>query len=183
MEWHQWFPHIIKHKYAEFSGVATRSEFWFWQLSCLIYGFALFFISLLLPFVAIFYLLFSLFVFIPTLAVGARRLHDIGQSGHLQWIILIPVLGGIALLVLWCQPSKANTQYITYSTSLGQQPTPSSSSGPAPPAILDGPTPGNASVTPPGVTDPTPQPSTGDANPSEPKERPTIKMKKSEPGN
>ena len=178
MEWHQWFPYIIKHKYAEFSGIATRSEFWFWQLSCFIYGLALFFLSLVLPFVVIFSFLFYIFCFIPTLAVGARRLHDIGQSGHLQWIILIPFLGGIALLVLWCQPPKINTQYLTQPQNSGQQSTSSSGSAPTPPAILDGPTPGNTSVTPPGVTDPTPKSTQGDGIPAEPRERPTIKMNK-----
>jgi len=178
MEWHQWFPHIIRHKYAEFSGIATRSEFWFWQLSCLIYGLALLFLTLVLPFIVIFSWLFYIFIFIPTLAVGARRLHDIGQSGHLQWIVLIPFLGGIALLVLWCLPSKVNTQYLTQATNPGQQSASSSGSGPTPPAILDGPTPGNASVTPPGVTDPTPRPTQGDRDPSEQQERPSIKMNK-----
>jgi uncharacterized membrane protein YhaH (DUF805 family) len=39
-------------------------------------------------------------VIIPSLAVGARRLHDIGKSGWWQLISLIPIIGGIWLIVL-----------------------------------------------------------------------------------
>ena len=172
MEWHQWYPHIIKNKYAEFSGVATRPEFWFWQLSCFSIGLGLFFLSALVPILGLLLLLHILFVFIPTLAVGARRLHDMGQSGHMQWLVLVP-LGNIALLVLWCQPTKVNTKYSSIPSSFGQQTTSNPNS--TPPAILDGPTPGSSSVTPPGVTEPT---SSHENNISRPvqKERPIIYM-------
>lgn len=44
--------------------------------------------------------LYSLAVLIPSLAVGVRRLHDIGKSGWWLLISLIPLVGGIWLLVL-----------------------------------------------------------------------------------
>ena len=48
----------------------------------------------------------SLLFLVPTLAVGARRLHDINKSAWLLLIGLIPWLGPIALIVLWCLPSQ-----------------------------------------------------------------------------
>jgi uncharacterized membrane protein YhaH (DUF805 family) len=41
-------------------------------------------------------------VFLPGLAVGVRRLHDIGRSGWFLLIALIPIIGGILLVVFWC---------------------------------------------------------------------------------
>ena len=51
-------------------------------------------------------LLFFLGALLPSIAVTARRLHDIGQSGWLQPIGLIPILRWIALIVLCAQLSK-----------------------------------------------------------------------------
>lgn len=39
-------------------------------------------------------------VFIPTLAVTARRLHDMGKSGTWVFIYFVPLVGGIWLLAL-----------------------------------------------------------------------------------
>jgi uncharacterized membrane protein YhaH (DUF805 family) len=46
-------------------------------------------------------LVYSLAVIVPTLAVGARRLHDTGRSGWWQLLGLIPVIGIIVLIVWW----------------------------------------------------------------------------------
>jgi len=46
------------------------------------------------------YLLYALAVIIPGLAVTVRRLHDIGKSGWMILISLIPIIGGIWLLIL-----------------------------------------------------------------------------------
>jgi uncharacterized membrane protein YhaH (DUF805 family) len=45
--------------------------------------------------------LFGLFNLVPALAVAVRRLHDQDRSGWLLLLLLIPVLGGFALLVLF----------------------------------------------------------------------------------
>ena len=42
------------------------------------------------------YMLYALAVFIPNLAVGVRRLHDVGKSG---WFLLIPYLGALLYLI------------------------------------------------------------------------------------
>lgn len=48
------------------------------------------------------YLLTMLGLLLPNLAVMVRRLHDTGRSGWWYWIALIPLIGGILLLVWFC---------------------------------------------------------------------------------
>lgn len=50
--------------------------------------------------------LFSLALFIPSLAVAVRRLHDIGRSGWWLLIGLIPLVGAFVLLVFAVQDSQ-----------------------------------------------------------------------------
>ena len=88
-------------KYADFSGRAKRSEFWWFFLFCFV-------ISLLLEALNSYVSwTFSLATLLPSLAVGARRLHDIGKSGWWQLIWLIPVIGWIVLIVFYAQEGNA----------------------------------------------------------------------------
>lgn len=48
------------------------------------------------------YMIGALVHFIPSLAVLVRRLHDVGKSGWFYFIVLIPLVGAIWLLVLFC---------------------------------------------------------------------------------
>jgi uncharacterized membrane protein YhaH (DUF805 family) len=97
--------------YAGFSGRSRRSEYWFFALFNFIFSIVAMILdmSLGLTFGAlnygIFYLLFSLAMFIPALAVLVRRLHDVGKSGWMFLIALIPIVGAIWLLVLLCTDS------------------------------------------------------------------------------
>jgi uncharacterized membrane protein YhaH (DUF805 family) len=43
---------------------------------------------------------------VPSLALGARRLHDIGRSGWMQLILFIPIIGFIWLIVLFATKSS-----------------------------------------------------------------------------
>ncbi len=52
------------------------------------------------------YGLYTLVVFIPGLAVVVRRLHDVGKSGWMFFILLIPLIGAIWLLVLMLTDSN-----------------------------------------------------------------------------
>lgn len=87
-------------KYADFSGRASRSEFWWWALFHLIASIMLGVISHKLSAV------FSLATLLPYLAVGARRLHDTNRSGWLQLIGLIPIVGWILVVVWLAQAGK-----------------------------------------------------------------------------
>lgn len=47
-------------------------------------------------------LMFIIFValFIPQLSAGARRLHDLGKSGHMQWLHLLSIFCGIGSIIV-----------------------------------------------------------------------------------
>ena len=58
------------------------------------------------------YIIYVLAVFIPSLAVAVRRLHDVGKSGWFYLISLIPLIGGIWLFVLFVtEGDKGANQY------------------------------------------------------------------------
>jgi len=100
----------VLRQYAVFSGRARRSEFWFWYLALVIVSFAIGFISEASYDVAVtLSVIFLLAVALPTLAVAARRLHDIGASAWWLLLALLPVAGGLVLLVLSLFDSKPGT--------------------------------------------------------------------------
>ena len=86
--------------YAVFSGKATRKDFWMFVLVNFVISIA---IGLLqLEMVSNIY---SLALIVPSLAIGARRLHDTNRTGWWQLIAIIPIIGWIVLLVFYIQPS------------------------------------------------------------------------------
>ncbi|MDD5405596.1 MAG: DUF805 domain-containing protein [Sulfurovaceae bacterium] len=101
-------------KYSDFDGRASRSEYW-WFALFIILGDILFSISNScesMSFSEILYIIFNLIVLLPSLAVGARRLHDTGKSGWWQLIGLIPIAGAIVLIVFFAQkPQDGDNQY------------------------------------------------------------------------
>jgi len=88
--------------YTKFNGRAGRSEFWYFILACFLINLAASILDSILGF-GIFVLITGLGQLIPSLAVGARRLHDTGKSGWLQLLYLIPLVGFIVLIVLFAQ--------------------------------------------------------------------------------
>jgi uncharacterized membrane protein YhaH (DUF805 family) len=102
-------------KYADFQGRARRSEYWLWTLFLFIVGMVLTVLRLMTggpDSTGIgFWLLvvFELAVLIPSLAVGVRRLHDTDKSGWMILLGLIPLIGGIILLVFYCMDGTPGT--------------------------------------------------------------------------
>jgi uncharacterized membrane protein YhaH (DUF805 family) len=90
--------------YVTFEGRAARSEYWYWMLFVFIVSFVLSIVDRILPF-GLLQVLFALATILPGVAVGCRRLHDIGRSGRWWLIAFIPVVGAILLIVWACQPS------------------------------------------------------------------------------
>ena len=106
--------------YTNFSGRARRSEFWFFMLFHFIFMIALMFLAnffngfgligddpdLMESLPLLMFGIYFAAVFIPTLAVTARRLHDMGKSGTWVFIYFVPLIGGIWLLVLLFSDSE-----------------------------------------------------------------------------
>ena len=105
-------------KYATFSGRASRSEYWWWALVNLIVSVILqilvsvgsvpttdangYATSVPGPLAMVGFVVLAIWflaTIVPSLAVLARRLHDVNMSAWLILIALVPFLGGIALLV------------------------------------------------------------------------------------
>lgn len=89
--------------FANFSGRARRREYWLTYLGlCVVsFGFTILQVlsvqsAVLAIFVNVLSILWSLFVFIPSLALLVRRLHDINRSGW--WVLLC--LTGIGVFVI-----------------------------------------------------------------------------------
>ena len=97
-------------QYADFSGRARRSEYWYFLLFSLIICIGLALIDRLLNFSAgILSSIFVLVTLIPSIAVGVRRLHDTDRSGWWMLICLVPLIGGIVLLVFCVQDSQTGS--------------------------------------------------------------------------
>lgn len=96
--------------YANFSGRSARPAFWWWQLFNLIAGVVTLMIDGSIFGFSSGYSpvnwLYSLAVLLPSLAVSARRLHDIDKSGWWFLLILIPLVGIIILIIWWAKPSQ-----------------------------------------------------------------------------
>lgn len=103
--------------YANFKGRARRKEYWFFVLSqFIVIIVATILDSILFGNPALFYTVVALGLFIPSLAVAVRRMHDIGKSGWLLLISIIPLIGLIVIFWLatetkqeinqWGQPAK-----------------------------------------------------------------------------
>jgi uncharacterized membrane protein YhaH (DUF805 family) len=95
---------ITKH-YADFNGEASREAFWMFTLINFLIGIAVSVVATLLhvrPLAG----LYSLAVLLPHLAIGARRLHDGGYSALWLLLWLVPIIGWLALIILYCLPSK-----------------------------------------------------------------------------
>lgn len=86
-------------KYAEFTGRATRPEFWWFALFVTLVASGLVYLSEALMNV------FLIATLLPLLAVGARRLNDIGKSPWWELFLLVPIGGIITLGILWAQPT------------------------------------------------------------------------------
>lgn len=83
----EWYKKVVFENYANFNGRARRSEYWWFILMNIIISVILNVIGVLIefPFIGTIY---SLAVFLPSIGVAVRRMHDVGKSG---WYALIPI--------------------------------------------------------------------------------------------
>jgi uncharacterized membrane protein YhaH (DUF805 family) len=92
-------------KYADFSGRASRSEYWWWFLFVVLVSAATGILSEKLSVV------FSLAVLLPGIAVGVRRLHDIDKSGWFLLLNFIPVIGWVIVLYWAVQEGREPNRF------------------------------------------------------------------------
>lgn len=98
-------------KYATFDGRAPRSELWWFVLFNVLVGIVLNIVDGVLfhrgfGHTGVLGLIFNLAVLLPSLAVGARRLHDLGKSGWWQLLLLIPLIGALVLIYWYIQEGE-----------------------------------------------------------------------------
>lgn len=98
-----WYLKALKN-YVGFDGRARRKEYWMFMLFSILISIALAIVDNILGLTwgagnGVLGTVYALAIVIPSLALGARRLHDIDKSGWWQLIVLIPLLGLIVLIV------------------------------------------------------------------------------------
>lgn len=128
---------VLKQNYANFNGRASRSEFWLFAFMQYIYMMVFFFIFyiifigviislalkghiyggtsfdslfLMLIFYGVLFLIF-LPILLPSFAVTARRLHDVGRSGWWILLMFVPIAGILVFFFLVQQGTKGTNEY------------------------------------------------------------------------
>ena len=103
-----WYRKVVFDNYSNFSGRASRSEYWYFMLC----NFLVIVLTIALGVICtaafgeigvvftIIYFIYALAMLIPNIAVLVRRLHDVNKSGWFYFVALIPVIGSFWLLFL-----------------------------------------------------------------------------------
>ncbi len=121
----KYFVEVLAKKYIDFSGRASRSEFWFFLLFSIlllsitlgidvalyIYDLNPQFISDFsssLPYFPLVTLLFVVLLLIPSIALIVRRIHDIGKSSIWVLLVFIPLIGFFAYLYFGLKKTQDN---------------------------------------------------------------------------
>jgi uncharacterized membrane protein YhaH (DUF805 family) len=98
----EYFVKVLKN-YVNFEGRARRAEYWYYTLISIVISIILIFVDDAMGSEAgLLGNIFSLGTLLPSIAVGVRRMHDLGKSG---WYILIPIYN----LVLFCTNGDVGT--------------------------------------------------------------------------
>ncbi|NZD62130.1 DUF805 domain-containing protein [Rhizobium sp. WYCCWR 11290] len=91
-------------KYVDFSGRASRSEFWFSVLFVVLVSIGLYLVDRTAALNGI----WSLATFLPLIAIATRRFHDINRRGWHQLLWLLAPIGTIAVIVWCCRAPAAD---------------------------------------------------------------------------
>jgi uncharacterized membrane protein YhaH (DUF805 family) len=95
-------------QYGDFKTRSTIKEFWLFNLTTIIISLIFTIIDSSVDFklagnIGVLTALYSIFIFIPSLSLSVRRLHDVGKSGWTILFIIVPIVGIIWLLALFCR--------------------------------------------------------------------------------
>ncbi len=130
----EWYLKVLR-QYADFNGRARRKEYWMFTLFNFLFAWGLILVGAILEYGigvssgGLLYVGYVVAVFIPSLAVSVRRLHDVGKSGWMLLIALIPIIGSIWLFILDVTDSEP------YTNAYG--PSPKYSAGPDKTDLID----------------------------------------------
>ena len=80
-------------RYTQFQGRAARPEYWWFALFVLVVTAAARILGDVVNAIT------ALVTILPSIAVGARRLHDTGRSGFWLLLWLVPIVGWIVVLI------------------------------------------------------------------------------------
>ena len=107
------FKEIVTNKYAQFAGRANKTEFWQYVLVYVVISVVLSLfinimggVKLLSMLFMIIQGLFSLALLVPSIAIGVRRMHDIGKGGGWILVNMIPLSGSIWFILLAIKDSE-----------------------------------------------------------------------------
>ncbi len=93
-------------KYADFNGRARRKEYWMFVLIYMVINVILAVLGM-----DIISMIVGLALLVPSISIGARRLHDTGRSGWWQLIYFIPLIGLIVMIIFLVQDSHDTNEY------------------------------------------------------------------------
>ncbi len=106
-------------RYADFSGRSRRKEYWMFALGLFILYIVVFAIGAMLGgrgeggtpsmLPSVLFMIVALALLLPSLAVQVRRFHDQDKSGWMVLLGLIPIVGGLIVLVFMCLPGTVGT--------------------------------------------------------------------------
>ncbi len=100
-----WYLKVINN-YRDFNGRARRKEYWMFVLYNIMFSVGAMVLDNVFGIAwgslgyGPLYAIYGLIVIIPNLAVLIRRLHDVGKSGWMLLILVVPFIGAFWLLYL-----------------------------------------------------------------------------------
>lgn len=101
-----YYVNALKNNYANFTGRIRRREYWMFILVHVVIMIVLSILEEMVDMRDIFTGIYGLALIIPSLAMGARRLHDIGKSGWWLLISIVPLVGAIVLIIFAARDSQ-----------------------------------------------------------------------------
>ncbi len=98
-------------RWSDFSGRSTRAEYWWWGLFAFVVGILAQIVDAAAGSAGVIYGIVAIVFLVPNLAVLVRRLHDVGKSGWVIFINIIPIVGWVIFFVWLVTDSKTYNKY------------------------------------------------------------------------
>lgn len=93
-------------RWKDFDGKSTLVEFWYAVIIHVVVSAVFQLLAAIAPFFNYIYGIYGLVILVPTIALGVRRLHDVGEKGTYMLWFLLPIVGWVFVILKWVKPSK-----------------------------------------------------------------------------